>query len=181
MIMDRRWLLWNLILTQLLLTVLAVCLLWVQGRFTVKLWMPAGPEVWGIGLLIGLLVISLEWGLYQLVPPDWMDDGGLNRFLFQRLSIWEIFALAVWVAVAEEILFRGALQYWLGITGTSLLFTFVHFRYLKRWLLMVMLFAVSLLLGWVTEQTGSLVSAICAHFVLNFIGGLLIRHFSASD
>lgn len=172
---ESRLLLWNLLLTQLLITVLAVLLLWFQDRLTWELWVPAGWSMWGLGIAAGLAVVGLDRFLYRRVSKDRLDDGGLNRRLFQNLSFAEIAGIAAGVAVAEELLFRGAIQHWLGVIGTSLLFTLIHFRYLKQWILVTVLFGVGSLLGGLTESTGSLVPAVVAHFTVDFVLGLWIR------
>lgn len=172
---ESRLLLWNLILTQLLITVLAVLLLWFQDRLTWELWLPAGWEMWGLGIAAGLSVVGLDRFLYQRVSKDQLDDGGLNRLLFQNLSFAGIAGIAAWVAVAEELLFRGAIQHWFGVIGTSLLFTLIHFRYLKKWILVTMLFGVGCLFGGLTEWTGSLIPAVVAHFTVDLVLGLWIR------
>ncbi|MDR6224535.1 CPBP family intramembrane glutamic endopeptidase [Desmospora profundinema] len=172
---GQKWLLWNLFLTQFLIGSLAVVLLWWQERLSGDLfgWSDVRAWLWGIG--VGLCVVAVDWILTRWVPTSWVDDGGINEALFRNLSMPMIALIALMVAVAEELLFRGALQYWLGVVGTSLLFVLIHFRYWKRWLLLVLLFGVSLILGWMVEWTGSLASAIAAHFTIDFVMGILIR------
>ncbi len=173
---DGRLLLLNLCLTQVLVVLLAVGLLLVQGRLGVGLWTPAGVEMWVLGLFIGLTVVGLDGLVYRFLPRSWTDDGGLNRMLFEHMPVGWIAIVALSAALAEELLFRGAIQYWLGIVGSSLLFTLIHFRYLKKWLLVLMVFGISLVFGWMTDFSGSLVPAMCAHFVIDFLMGLLIRY-----
>ncbi|WP_170109570.1 CPBP family intramembrane glutamic endopeptidase [Melghirimyces profundicolus] len=172
---DERLLFWNLCLTQVLVTLAALGLLAYQGRLGWELWMPAGWDMWFAGLAAGLTVVAADLFLYRSVLRKWLDDGGLNKLLFGKMSPGGIVWVSAGVAVSEEMLFRGALQYWLGILLTSLLFTLIHFRYLRSWLMTALLFAVSLFLGWVTEVSGSLVPATMAHFTLNLVLGLLLR------
>jgi uncharacterized protein len=170
-----RLLRWNLYLTQLLVFVVALALLQLQGRLTAGLWIPAGWKIWGAGVASGLAVVAFDRILQRLVSEKRLDDGGFNRLLFQNLSYVEIAGITAWVALGEEMLFRGALQHWLGIIGTSLLFTLLHFRYLKQWILVGAVFGISCLFGGLTEWTGSLIPAVVAHFTVDFILGLSIR------
>jgi uncharacterized protein len=51
----------------------------------------------------------------------------------------------------------------------------IHFRYLRRWAMSCLLFAVSAALGWSAEWSGTLTPAIVAHFIIDFVMGALIR------
>lgn len=168
-------LLWNVYLTQCLMLGLGLGLLWFQDRLSYKLFGFGEWKWWLWGVGVGLLVVSAEWILSHRLPEKWMDDGGINRLLFQNLSIPHIAWISALVAVSEEILFRGVLQHWFGLVGTALLFTLIHFRYLKQWLLVTLLFLISLLLGWLVEWSNLLTPAIATHFVLDFVWGVLIR------
>lgn len=172
---TARILRWNLYLTQLLVLLVAVTLLRLQGRLTAGLWLPAGWKMWAVGVASGLAVVAFDRILQRVVSEERLDDGGLNRLLFQNLSCVEILWVTAWVALAEEMLFRGALQHWLGIIGSSLLFTLIHFRYLKQWILLLSVFGISCLFGGLTEWTGSLIPAVVAHFTVDVILGLSIR------
>ncbi|MFC4078121.1 CPBP family intramembrane glutamic endopeptidase [Salinithrix halophila] len=173
--LTSRVLLVNLYLTQLIVILAAVALLWCQGRLRWELFGFREGLWWGLGACIGLGIAGINWLLGRYVPKEWMDDGGINRLLFQDLSIPHIAFVALLVAVGEELLFRGALQHWLGVIGTSFLFSLIHFRYVKRWFLMSLILFVSVLLGWLTEISGSLAPVISAHFMLDFVLGTLIR------
>lgn len=72
--------------------------------------------------------------------------------------------------IAEELLFRGALQPLLGLVATSLIFGAVHFvprRSLVSWSVWAAL--MGLLLGGLYEVTGSLVGCIVAHVLINVV------------
>ncbi|OYD09746.1 CPBP family intramembrane glutamic endopeptidase [Paludifilum halophilum] len=172
---DQRLLLWNLYLTQGILLVLGFGLLWMQGRLQIDLFGFGPWHGWWLGVGVGLAVVGVEWLLSRVVPAEWLDDGGINRLLFNRLSLPHIFGISALAAVAEEVLFRGALQHGLGVVGATLLFAAIHFRYWKKWMLMTMLVAVSLLLGGMVEVTGVLAPAISCHFTVDFVMGMMIR------
>jgi len=173
--MTDRELLLNLYATQLLVLFLAVMLLLVQGRLSAGLFQWRESLYWAAGVLLGMIVVGIEVLLVRVLPPEWLDDGGINLRLFRGRSLWHIAWIALLVSVAEEMLFRGAVQHWLGIWGTSLLFTLIHFRYLRRWAMSCLLFAVSAALGWSAEWSGTLTPAIVAHFIIDFVMGALIR------
>jgi membrane protease YdiL (CAAX protease family) len=172
--LDQRWLLWNLFLTQWLFGLLAAVLLWWQGRLNGELLGWSDGSGWLLGVVAGLCVVALDWVLTRSVPHTWFDDGGINEALFHNLPLPMIAVIALVVAVAEEMLFRGVLQHWLGVVGTSVLFVLVHVRYWRKWVLMLLVFGISLLLGWMVEWSGSLAPAIAAHFTIDFVMGVLI-------
>ncbi len=173
--LTDRSLLFNLYASQLLVVVLAVLLLLFQGRLSVDLFLWRERALWVSGALVGLAVVGLELFLASVLPPQWFDDGGINRQLFRRRSLLHIAWIALLVSVAEEMLFRGAVQHWLGVWGTSLLFTLIHFRYLHRWVMVSLVFIISVALGWLVEWSGTLTPAVVAHFVIDFVMGILIR------
>jgi membrane protease YdiL (CAAX protease family) len=84
------------------------------------------------------------------------------------------------VAICEELIYRGFVQYvfktWsgslsVGIVGSSLLFSVAHLYQGKRGL--VSTFGVGVLFASVRAWTGSLVPTVVAHFVADFTIGLL--------
>jgi uncharacterized protein len=174
-LLTDRSLLLNLYASQLLVLALAVTFLFLQGRLSPDLFIERKFSFWFSGLLLGWIVVGIEVFLARVLPAEWLDDGGINAQLFRRRSVLHIAWIALLVSVAEEMLFRGAIQYWLGIWGTSLLFTLIHFRYLRQWVMMLLLFAISAALGLVVEWSGTLTPAIVAHFIIDFVMGTLIR------
>jgi membrane protease YdiL (CAAX protease family) len=173
--MTDRELLLNLYATQFLVLFLAVILLHFQGRLSAGLFLWREGLFWAVGALLGMIVVGIEVLLVRVLPPEWLDDGGINLRLFRGRSLLHIAWIALLVSVAEEMLFRGAVQHWLGIWGTSFLFTLIHFRYLRRWAMLSLLFVVSAALGWAAEWSGTLTPAIVAHFIVDFVMGTLIR------
>lgn len=103
------------------------------------------------------------------------DDGGINEKLFKNMPIWHIFIITNIVGFVEELLFRGAIQPLLGVWFTSLIFALIHFRYLKKIVLILVTFSISIGLGLITEHTGSWFSAYIAHMLIDFILGIFIR------
>jgi membrane protease YdiL (CAAX protease family) len=72
-------------------------------------------------------------------------------------------------------LFRGVLQTHLGIWIASLVFAILHFRYLSKWLLFIMVVSISFLLGIVYEITDTLYTTILAHFLIDLVFAIQIR------
>jgi len=172
---DSRMLLFHLYASQAILMLTGFLLLqWVDGGWH-RLFYWQDPVLWWSGLGFGLLVVAVDIVLTRMAPAHWWDDGGINRLLFQGRSPVHIVWIACLVAVAEELMFRGALQSLIGLWGSSLLFALVHFRYWKRIPLMLLVFAVSLGFGVLVEWSGSLVPAIIAHFVIDCITGIRIH------
>lgn len=174
---DERTLLANVYLTQGFTLLLGLGLLWLQGRSVVDvLKLPSGfePLLWGTGFALAVLLADIV--LSRWVPEEVADDGGINRMLFGSRPLWHIALLSLVVAVCEELLFRGAVQHWIGPYWTSILFAVLHIRYLKHWLMTGIIFSISYGLGWIVLQTGTLWTAIFAHFMIDFIMGMIIRY-----
>ena len=127
------------------------------------------------GALTGTIVVIVETILYLIVPERYFDDGGINEKVFKNQSVWNIFIIALVVAISEEFLFRGVIQTTFGFIFASSLFVIVHFRYLKKPLLLIMVILLSFLLGYLFEITGNLLVTIAFHFVVDFLLGLLIK------
>jgi len=137
-------------------------------------WVGPPPElrsvVQGIcaGVVFGVVVVLLTRAALRSVR--WMQQ--LADVLAQALGPirWrDAFVLATFSAVAEEMLFRGALQPSLGWPLATFLFAIVHFpleRRLVPWTLMAG--ALGLVFALATEVQGHLGFAIAAHFTVNF-------------
>ncbi len=91
--------------------------------------------------------------------------------MFGGLGWLGVIWLALVSAVGEEILFRGAIQPFLGLWFTSVLFGLLHLDPeggVSAWTVWAMVAGV--ILGAVVEVTGSLWPAIMIHFLVNFVG-----------
>ncbi|GAB4216090.1 MAG: hypothetical protein OHK0013_42210 [Sandaracinaceae bacterium] len=103
------------------------------------------------------------------------------RAALEGASNGDILLLALASGVAEELLFRGALQPALGLLGTSLLFGAVHFvptRNLAPWSAWAA--AMGLLLGLLYERTGSIAGCVLAHVAINAINLRAILRYEPS-
>lgn len=121
------------------------------------------------GALAALGVIALS----ELLTRFTRWGEALARSLAQLLgplSLRQCGALALASGVAEEALFRGALQPLLGYVGASLLFGLAHWvprRELLPWVAFT--FAAGFGLGWLYEATGNLVAPVVAHAGVNAV------------
>jgi membrane protease YdiL (CAAX protease family) len=181
--MDERILRFNLVLSQGLLLVIALAgSLWQHGLpGTVNLFfLPQGTQIFCvIGVIV--LVVGSSIGMEHLLPARWQDDGEISRKIFQGLSVWSTFWLCVFVGLSEEWFFRGVLQPLLGNGWTSLLFAIVHYRYLRKPLLILSVLLTSLLLGWLFSFTGGLLAPIAAHAMIDFLLALYLRWFQPNE
>ena len=173
--MSDRLLLVNLYITQALALVFAILLIVFgqQSNPLLLLAWPADGDVWLWGFTLAASVIALN-GLIALFGPE-IDDGGVNKKLFCARPLWHIVIICAVVAIAEELLFRGAVQPLIGNIWTSVLFTAIHVRYLRHWLPVAIVFLTSIGLGAVYEHTGSLWAPICAHFTIDFVLGCAVK------
>ncbi|WP_053219364.1 CPBP family intramembrane glutamic endopeptidase [Virgibacillus senegalensis] len=126
------------------------------------------------GLIPGLLIVLIDLLLMKWFPKKAFDDGGLNEKLFTNCSFKEVMGISLLVAFSEEALFRGVLQTELGYLTASAIFALVHVRYLTKPVLLLGVVMISFYLGWMYELTNNLLVTMTAHFVVDFILGVLI-------
>lgn len=174
--LDDRMLLINLYATQGLTFIIGLIWVLFQHQNVFRLFsIPSSMIVlwWGIGLAAAVIAIDLI--ISRWVPDEAADDGGINERIFRNRPIWHIALLSLIVAVCEELLFRGAIQHAIGPYWTSIIFALIHVRYLRHWIPTGLVFSISYGLGWIYIQSGSIWAPIIAHFVIDFVMGLIIR------
>jgi uncharacterized protein len=173
---DDRLLLINLYITQGLTLLAALLILAIERLNPLRLlsleeWQAA--ILWGAGFAAA--VISIDILISRWVPEDVSDDGGVNEKLFGSRPIWHIAVICAVVALCEEMLFRGAIQHAWGPYWTSILFAAIHIRYLRHWLMTGLVFGISYGLGWTYDITGTLWCPVLAHFIIDFVMGLILK------
>lgn len=181
---DERTLIVNLYITQGLILIGALALMWWGGIRFRELFAPmpgAGFSVATYGILFAAAVLAADWVLARFIPEEWADDGGINEKLFKNRSLPHIALICLVVAVCEELLFRGAVQHFIGPYWTSVLFAAIHVRYLRSGLMTLLVFAISYGLGWIYLQTGTLFTPIIAHFIVDFVLGYIIARRGKTD
>ncbi|OKO95175.1 CAAX amino terminal protease family protein [Geobacillus proteiniphilus] len=175
--MTEREVLFHLYVTQgLLLLAAGGCSLflfdWAEWR---RLWRFDLTDVLLYGAGGAALVLAVDFLAMRYLPDDWHDDGGVNEKIFRGRSIPHLFFLCALIAVTEEWLFRGVVQTHWGLGAASVIFAVLHVRYLEKWFLFLMVVLISLFLGALYEQTGSLWVTVVAHFLIDVVLALHIR------
>jgi membrane protease YdiL (CAAX protease family) len=122
-----------------------------------------------LGLLAGLVVVAgsriavARWDWARLLHQSFRD-------LLGPLTGKEIAILAGASAIGEEMLFRGALQPWIGIWAQAALFALLHVGPGRRYLpWTAWAFAVGVGFGYLARATGDLGAPIVAHATINFL------------
>ncbi|MFG6494348.1 CPBP family intramembrane metalloprotease [Fictibacillus sp. UD] len=132
---------------------------------------------WTVAVGTGLLFPFLSIQLKKRLHSDALDDGGINEKIFSSLSYPHILILTGIIAFSEEWLFRGVLQPLIGLTLTSIIFAFLHVRYIKKSILFSIVTGLSFWLGMLYEWTENIWVPFFAHFLIDFISGCWIaRH-----
>lgn len=91
------------------------------------------------------------------------------RELLGPLSAGEIAVFALTSGIAEEMLFRGAMQPSLGIVWASIIFGAMHVGPMKRlWVWTVWATAMGFVFGALYAATGELLAPVVAHVVINY-------------
>lgn len=154
-----------------------IALIWGAVRGNVNIYLvpgvaPSLPRLAtspAIGLAVGLLVVFLS--RYATHRLEWARV--LHRefhSVVHELTSREIFLLALFSSVGEELFFRGALVPQAGLLLSSLLFGVLHVRPGLRflpWTLMSLI--VGLVLGGMYLKLGDLGGPIVAHFTINLL------------
>lgn len=129
--------------------------------------------IWGVSA--GFCVVLIDVLLMKILPRSFYDDGGINERIFKSLSFPSIFFVSLAVAVSEEILFRGVIQHHTNLWIASIIFALVHFRYLFNPFLFLNVTLLSLLIGMLFQLTNNLLVTITAHFLIDFLLGIIIK------
>ncbi|CAN2250681.1 CPBP family intramembrane glutamic endopeptidase [Bacillus vallismortis] len=176
--MSDRDMLKQLYVTQFLILIAAAAaglFFFEDVRDVQKLWDIRDMRIIWYGVSIAVIVILADMAVMKWCPPHLYDDGGINKKIFSKRSIPHIIFLTLLIAFAEEMLFRGVLQTHIGLWAASLIFAVLHFRYLSKWLLFIMVTAISFLLGLMYEWTGNLFVPVTAHFIIDAVFACQIR------
>jgi len=176
-------------LTQLILLIPAGILLWffyLRNGYSFQFFF-SGDNLLEIGLygtVVALIGMGAQFLAWRLFPKEAFDDGGVNRLLLEQPARVLFFMFLIG-AFSEELLVRGVVQTGLGmlwgplvgVVLTSVLFTAMHLRYLKKPVLMGGVFGLSLILCTLYSLTGTLWATIYAHFLYNFGTSFLAKKY----
>jgi hypothetical protein len=146
----------------------------VQGRSPLELLVgPADPGMqllWGA--VAGLVIGFAAWGMVAMrfMDPVRAKYAKLIGPLMARRS--DRLFVSVCAGVGEELFFRGALQWWLGIPITAVLFVAIH-GYLdpRNWRISIYGVFMTLAmmgLGWMADHLG-LLAPILAHTLIDVV------------
>jgi membrane protease YdiL (CAAX protease family) len=155
-----------------------VALIWRMTASSDSIFTPAGGAVVGGSSAWSAAAAGLVVGLAAVGISEWLTRGTklgeqLADILGESLSgisIADAILLAVASGIAEEMLFRGALQPAVGLFWASLIFGACHFlprREIAIWSLYAV--AMGFAFGWLFDSTGHLLAPIVAHTVVNGI------------
>jgi hypothetical protein len=143
------------------------------GALAAALFVPLG---WGLQQLSAFLMQHLPLLQLKAVEQETVQTLRLASSPFQRITLGVVTVLIA--PVGEELLFRGVLYTWIrqtGFTGlalwtSSILFAVVHFNLAT----FLPLLCLALLLGWLYERSGNLLTSIVAHAMFNALNFLLL-------
>lgn len=176
-------------LSQLMLLVPGILFLWLiflRRGYSLSFFFTLNNllGIWIEGSFVALLGIGLQGGAWKIFSLDAFDDGGINRLLL-RLPMGTLIPMFLFGGFSEELLVRGVLQTGIvslmgsigGVLLTSLIFTVMHIRYLKKPVLMIGVFIISIVLGSLYVLTGTLWASVWAHFLYNSGAALLAKKY----
>lgn len=145
-----------------------------------------GPQPWywqiGVGTLVGLASAAVGWFIIRTALLKDVREFYSDMIKPLQLNLMDIIFISFCAGFGEEILFRGAIQPWLGVWLTAIIFVAIH-GYLnpKNWKLSVyggfMTVAIAGI-GYLADYAG-LLSAMVAHTVIDIF--LLIRLTNSGD
>jgi hypothetical protein len=122
-----------------------------------------------IGIAVGLIIVFLSrLAVHQL---DWARRLHRDfRGILGQLTAKEILVLAIASSVGEELLFRGALQPWVGLWPQAVIFALLHIGPGLRFLpWTASAFVLGVAFGYMFELSGDLGGPIAAHFTINYM------------
>jgi membrane protease YdiL (CAAX protease family) len=148
--------------------------MWATG---VQPAMSSAPADLALGALVGVGLAFVAVELARLpfrFLRQLQRDIDLVVRLFGNLSVLDFAVVAVMAGIAEEAMFRGLLQTWLGelwgphaaVLAVSLVFGLMHAVSRSY---VVFAFVLGAVLGYLYLYTGSLPAAIIAHAVYDFV------------
>lgn len=165
-----------------------VAILISAGRHDVDIYRIAGvwsPEWLLLSPVLGLGVAAVVIVLSRLMVRHFAWGRRLHRDfrnLLGPLSNREILILALASSVGEELLFRGALQPWIGLWPQAIIFAALHVgpgaRFLP-WTASALVMGV--VFGMMYRYTGDLGGPLVAHFTINFVNLRFIANTELPD
>lgn len=119
---------------------------------------------------VGILFLLLGQHCLEEFFPSYRRLKLAFAQIFRGLHSWQIIVLALLSSVGEEILFRGAMQPFLGVWLTSIVFAILHIDpegKVSVWTAWALVGGV--IMGFAAKVTGSLWPSMIIHFGVNAI------------
>jgi membrane protease YdiL (CAAX protease family) len=153
-------------------------------------WKTCWPKyfLWSLG--IAILTGGLAWLAFRFIPPSALQSPNVNisDYAGWTLSVTSFLLAwlreAIYVALGEEIFFRGLLGGWLvrrlgfavGNTVQALIFLLPHLLLLlvslSLWPIILVQLLAGWLLGWLRYHSDSILPGWLAHSLINALGAL---------
>lgn len=140
---------------------------------------PWAVLVWVVLLTIGT-ILPTEW-LYEQLQIQLSAE---TEALFEGImkEPWGYLALGIFVPVAEELVFRGAIlrsllglfseqMHWVAIVLSALIFGAIHMNLAQG----IHAFVLGLLIGWMYYRTKSIIPGIALHWVNNSVAYVMFN------
>ncbi|WP_088069250.1 CPBP family intramembrane glutamic endopeptidase [Gottfriedia luciferensis] len=164
--------------TQLIILVIAIfCIVFFIGidQFMNNLSELKNYRTYLYGFGAGFSLVLFNILLNYTIPERLLDDGGFNKRFFTSLSIFEMTLLCILIALSEELFFRGFFQAKFGLVIASIIFALVHFRYVKKPILFIIVLIESFFIGYLFMRTNNIIVVFIAHFILDYVLGMYMK------
>lgn len=167
------------VLSSFMTIVLFVAMRWAPVSRNYLKTRPWGVFVWAA--LLGLGSILPTEYLVEKINLTMPDTTRMMLEDVMKVS-WGYVAIGLMAPIAEEIVFRGAIQHtlqaalgkryhWIAIVISALIFGFIHLNLVQG----VHAFVIGLLLGWMYYRTGSILPGLVFHWVNNSVAYLMFN------
>lgn len=125
-----------------------------------------------IGLAGGMLIAGLAWGIIRLKFMSQIRERYSSMIGPVMTKRSDRILVSVCAGFAEELFFRGAIQHWLGIIATAIIFVAIH-GYLdpRNWRISLYGTFMTLAMigiGWAAEEFG-LIGPMIAHTLIDIV------------
>lgn len=177
---SKKLLLLNIILSQALLLALAFILWAVLRVLNITISLSSLVQLNAIGkttavLCIGIAVLFILQAIFlRTIPWEKLFDE-INQMLLERFSLIELVPIFFLGALSEEFLFRGIIQTVVGVWLTAIIFTLIHYRYWRKIYILIEVFLMGIILGFVFYFSGNLWAPILCHFAINILTALMFK------
>ena len=157
--------------------------------FVGKKWARLSPAYlrtrpWSVFVWSGLLALGSILPMQYVMEQVNVTMSEATKLMFESImrEPWGYVALGLMAPIAEELVFRGAIQRvlqealgkrnrWIAIVVPALIFGIIHFNLVQG----IHAFVIGLLLGWIYSSTGSILPGFVLHWVNNTVAYLMFN------